>query len=96
MNILIATMQRSGSTALYCMIKKLIEKNGAKCYACFAPNFRKEKTKEYNLVKIHEPSIKFRDWADIIITTYRDPVEAMCSWNFYRPSYFRGVIYKLE
>lgn len=82
MNILIAGMKRSASTKLYNMVRLACEQAGV-TYACFYDNYDEKQERlfdvDFQVVKIHKWNEQWRDWADLILTTYRPIQDAIVS-----------------
>ena len=85
MNVLIAGMGRSGSTAIFNLVKTLLEGKYGEIYSVFEDDYRETECKEVNLIKTH-----FNDhgeWADIIITTRRDIRDVISAFKQFNPTY---------
>lgn len=85
MNILVAGMGRSGSTAIFNLIKTLLEQKYDEVYAVFEDDYKESDRKEVNIIKTH-----FNDhseWADFIITTRRDIRDVISSFKQFNPTY---------
>lgn len=86
MNVLIAGMPRSASTALFNIVRFIYEQKGVNYRSCWFEDHNKEDEKEYNVMKIHFFDEKIKDWADYIITPRRDIRDVISSYYNVRSS----------
>ena len=82
MNVLIAGMPRTASTAIFNIVRFIFEEKEMEYYSCL--KYDKSKEKENNVLKIHQYSPKFEKWFDIIILPIRDIRDVVCSYNNHR------------
>lgn len=91
MRVLIAGCWRSGTTAVYNLVRLILESDG-KTLSCFEDEYinRKQEKNRHELLKAHKyradekkHGISLIDWADYIITIFRDPVEVMESMRVF-------------
>lgn len=75
MNILVAGMHKSGSTALFNIIRFCFED----VYSSWCGYYNEKNEAKTHLLKTHAYSKELRDWADIIFTTKRDMKDSISS-----------------
>lgn len=87
MRVLVAGCWRSGTTALYNLVRLILETDGT-TLACFEDDYFKHKdlTFTHELLKAHKfknnelkYGINLVDWPDCIITVFREPGEVLDS-----------------
>lgn len=76
MRILVAGCWRSGTTALYNIVRLICEAN-ATTLGCFEDEYEKHAglTFTHEVVKAHKFDEKWVMWADAIVTIYREPLD---------------------
>ena len=74
--ILIAAGHRTGSTAVYNLTRTICAQFGP-VYGCFEDQYDAEKGdwELFQVVKAHKFNQKWVDWAEVIITVFREPQE---------------------
>lgn len=82
MRILIAGCWRSGTTALYNLVRVICEEHG-NTYACFEDTYNESIGGEFDfeIVKVHKFKKTWIDWADLVFTIWREPGEVWNSFN---------------
>lgn len=80
MRILVAGVWRSGTTAVFNLVRVICQEHG-KVYSCFADDYDKEKGSsfDYEIVKVHKFKEKWLEWPDIVFTTFREPQDVLRS-----------------
>ena len=79
MNILVVGMHKSGSTALFNIIRFCFIGRGDSIYSTWYGNYNEKNRKKINLVKIHNFDESLKDWADIIFNPKRGIRDSMSS-----------------
>lgn len=87
MRILINGCWRSGTTAAFNLTRLICEWHG-RTYGVFEDDYREEVGTEYDfeIVKVHKFKAKWVEWADVIITIFREPEEVMGSMQRFTSS----------
>lgn len=82
-------MPRSGSTLLFNLCRMLFEEEYGKdkTYATWTQFFKENQQKKYNIIKNHDRVQKLIDWADLIITSVRDPRYVIASYSDFNPKF---------
>jgi hypothetical protein len=82
-------MPRSGSTLLFNLCRILFEEEYGKdkTYATWTQFFKENQQKKYNIIKNHDRVQKLIDWADLIITSVRDPRYVIASYSDFNPKF---------
>lgn len=80
MRILIAGCWRSGTTAIYNLARVICEEQGT-VYCCFEDTYNESEggKHDYEIVKVHKYKESWADWADCVITIFREPDEVLRS-----------------
>lgn len=80
MRILIAGCWRSGTTALYNLVRVICMEHG-KVYSCFEDDYKENIGTEYDfeIVKVHKYKIDWVEWSDCVFTVFREPQEVLDS-----------------
>lgn len=58
-----------------------------KTYATWTQFFKENQQKKYNIIKNHDRVQKLIDWADLIITSVRDPRYVIASYSDFNPKF---------
>jgi hypothetical protein len=86
MRILVAGCWRSGTTGLYNLVRLICQEHG-QAFACFDDTYNESIGGEFDfeVVKVHKYRREWLEWADVVITIWREPKDvylSMCRfWN---------------
>lgn len=86
MNVLIAGMPRSASTALFNVVRYIFEYNNIEYCSGFVGYVNDKDYKDFNVFKAHEYDEKYHGISDYIILPQRDIRDVIASYNKYRPN----------
>jgi len=79
MKVLVAGMQKSGSTALFNIIRLCFIESGSVPHSSWYHFYEPKNISVHHVVKVHALEEDFREWADIIFTAKRDIRDSMSS-----------------
>jgi hypothetical protein len=81
MNIIVAGLFKAGSTALYNIVRIMLEEAYGKetVYSSYVEYFSENGMREHNLIKQHPYSEELKNLADLVFTTRRDLKEVVAS-----------------
>ena len=87
MKILVNGCWRSGTTALYNLVRVICLEHGT-VYSCFEDQYNEEEAKKYDyeIVKVHKFRPHWVGWSNCIFTIFREPNEVLNSMSRFRKS----------
>lgn len=84
-NILITGPYRSGTTAVYNLTRCVCQFHGP-TYGAFEDSYDERNPARFHVVKAHKYKPELVEWADVIITVFREPSEMWASMQRFEPA----------